>query len=83
VTRALGGESEVLVDVREVEVEPGDLYVLCSDGLTTMLEDEEILSYFKEGRPIEEICRRLVDEANQRGGLDNVTVVIAEILAGD
>ena len=79
VTRALGGDSEVVVDVSEVEVEPGDAFLLCSDGLTTMLSNEEIRRELAPGRPLDETCRVLVREANARGGLDNVTVVLLEV----
>lgn len=75
VTRALGGEKEVVVDVREVEVTGGDLYLLCSDGLTTMLSDEEIYTKTNSRGGVEDICRALVAAANSRGGHDNVTVV--------
>jgi len=83
VTRALGGESEVVVDVREVQVEPGDFYLLCSDGLTGMLSDADIRDRLGSGRNLHEICRSLVNEANARGGLDNVTVVLLAIEDGD
>ena len=84
VTRALGGESEVVVDVREVQVQPGDLYLLCSDGLTGMLSDADIRERLGSGRNLHEICRGLVNEANARGGLDNVTVVLLSVEdAGD
>ena len=76
VTRALGGESDVLVDVREFPVEPGDMFLLCSDGLTTMLPDEEIEKHLESGSPPDQICRSLVRDANSRGGLDNITVVL-------
>lgn len=79
VTRALGGDTEVMVDLREVAVEPGDLYLLCSDGLTTMLDDQQILRQLESGRSLEELCRVLVDDANSRGGLDNVTVVLLQV----
>jgi protein phosphatase len=79
VTRALGGESDVLVDVREVQVQPGDLYLLCSDGLTGMLSDGDIRERLGSGRNLHEICRGLVNEANARGGLDNVTVVLLAV----
>jgi serine/threonine protein phosphatase PrpC len=79
VTRALGGESDVLVDVREVQVQPGDIYLLCSDGLTGMLSDSEIRDRMASGRSLHEICRSLVNEANARGGLDNVTVVLLSL----
>ena len=79
VTRALGGEAEVLVDVREFEIVPGDLFLLCSDGLTTMLSDAEIEQHLKSDLPPDQICRQLVREANRKGGLDNVTVVLLSV----
>jgi protein phosphatase len=81
VTRALGGDAEVVVDVREVRVEPGDLFLLCSDGLTTMLNDREILERLKSSEPLEEVCGRLVRDANSRGGFDNVSVVLTRMEA--
>lgn len=82
VTRALGGESDVLVDVREVEVQPGDLFLLCSDGLTGMLSDADINERLSSGRTLHEICRTLVNDSNARGGIDNVTVVLLAIEEG-
>ena len=79
VTRALGGESDVLVDVRELEVRPGDLFLLCSDGLTGMLSDGDIRERLSSGGSLHEICRRLVNDSNARGGIDNVTVVVLAI----
>ncbi len=81
VTRALGGESGIKVDVGEIEVQPEDLYLLCSDGLTTMLRDEEIGDRLREvgEKSVEEVCSRLVGDANERGGLDNVTVVLLAV----
>lgn len=76
VTRALGSEKDVEVDVVREEVEAGDLFLLCSDGLTTMLNDSEIHQYLTPGKPLDDVCQALVDEANSRGGLDNVTVVL-------
>ncbi|HEY0782471.1 MAG TPA: Stp1/IreP family PP2C-type Ser/Thr phosphatase [Thermoanaerobaculia bacterium] len=81
VTRALGGESEVVVDVRELEVQPGDLFLLCSDGLTGMLNDGDIRDRMGSGRTLHEICRVLVNDANARGGIDNVTVVLLSVEA--
>jgi protein phosphatase len=81
VTRALGGESEVVVDVKEFELRPGDVYLLCSDGLTTMLSDEEIEKRLQASQPADQICRSLVKDANSRGGLDNVTVVLLSVEA--
>lgn len=79
VTRALGGEASVEVDVSELELRPGDLYLLCSDGLTTMLTDADISAVMAEHLPLEEACRKLVNESNDRGGLDNITVILVSI----
>jgi len=79
VTRALGGETEVLVDVREFDVAPGDVYLLCSDGLTTMLSDAEIEERLRGTDAPEQACRDLVRDANNKGGLDNITVVLLTV----
>ena len=79
VTRALGGDSEVMVDVQEREVRAGDLFLLCSDGLTTMLNDAEIREQLRSEEPLDVVCRGLVRAANARGGLDNVTVLLAKV----
>ena len=79
VTRALGGEAEVAVDVSEVELRKGDLYLVCSDGLTTMLTDPDIKKRLASGKPLDEICRSLIADSNERGGVDNITVVIARV----
>lgn len=79
VTRALGSEKEITVDLQEQEVRGGDLYLICSDGLTTMLNDEEIAERLDAARPLEVICRGLIDEANARGGLDNITVILLRV----
>jgi len=62
-----------------VEVRAGDLYLLCSDGLTSMLSDGDIRDRLSSGRTLNEICRTLVDDSNARGGVDNVTVVLLAI----
>jgi protein phosphatase len=79
VTRALGGENEVLVDVQEIEAEPGDRFILCSDGLTTMLSDDEIRERLTLDQPLEDVCRTLVRDANAKGGLDNITVLLLAV----
>ncbi len=79
VTRALGGDGEVVVDAREVALAPGDVYLLCSDGLTTMLSDRDIERELASGRGIEESCHRLVTEANAHGGVDNITIVLLQV----
>lgn len=76
VTQALGGNSVPKVDVLETMMEDGDVYLLCSDGLNSMLTDHEIAGFLAEGGSLETICRNLIDAANQRGGNDNISVVI-------
>ena len=84
ITRVLGTDPDVDVDTPTVAAEPGDLYVLCSDGLTAMLRDDEILAVLEEadGEP-ERAARMLVAAANQAGGDDNITVVAFEVREGD
>jgi serine/threonine protein phosphatase PrpC len=74
ITRSVGFEEEVLVDVMGVVAEPGDVFVLCSDGLANMVEDGEIGEMARR-IPFDELPDRLVDLANARGGEDNITVV--------
>ena len=80
ITRALGMQESVAVDVHQEVVRSGDLFVLCSDGLNGMVSDERILELVKEADgDIEWATRALVSEANQNGGEDNITVVIVQI----
>jgi protein phosphatase len=79
ITRALGPEPEVQVDVQAVPAEPGDIFMLCSDGLTTMLGDERIRVLIEEAVSLEAATRALVDEANVAGGRDNITVVLFQV----
>lgn len=76
VTRALGSDPAVSPDVIEESFEPGDLLLLCSDGLNTMIPDEKILKAIQDGASLEDACHSLVEEANASGGEDNVTVVL-------
>ena len=78
-TRALGADKDVDVDESRITVMDGDRLLLCSDGLTGMLSDEEIREYVAGGSDLDEICRRLIDAANERGGLDNITVVLIDV----
>jgi protein phosphatase len=77
ITRALGNREELEVDVTQEEFLPGDIYLLCSDGLSSMLSDEEIRRTLCD-RPHdpENACKTLVELANERGGDDNITVVV-------
>jgi protein phosphatase len=82
ITRALGTEPDVDVDTFTVPAEAGDLYLLCSDGLTSMVSDGEIQALLVDNHDLERAARALVDAANDGGGEDNITVVLFEI-AGD
>jgi protein phosphatase len=75
ITRALGPEPEVDVDLQTVPAQPGDVFLICSDGLTTMLDDERIAGLLERASSLKAAVRTLVDEANRAGGRDNITVV--------
>jgi protein phosphatase len=78
-TRNVGMEGEPLPQTQLLELKPGDLLLLCTDGLTGMLSDEQILSVLNEPDSVENRCQRLVDAANHAGGQDNVTVVLLSV----
>src|SRR6266550_8477346 len=78
ITRALGGALSVSPDASEVASKPGDVYLLCSDGLTGMLPEDEILRVVSENDDLEKACQALIDVANERGGLDNVTAILVK-----
>lgn len=81
VTRALGTKPNVKPDVTLVDAWPDDLFLLCSDGLTDVVTDEEIAKILLRARPNWRMAlRSLIHQANKRGGPDNVTVVLAEVV---
>lgn len=75
ITRALGPEPDVEVDLQTVPAQAGDVFLICSDGLTTMLDDNHIARVLTRASSMEAAVRALVDEANRAGGRDNITVV--------
>lgn len=77
ITRAVGVGEEVRIDTFERELAPGSVVLLCSDGLTNMVADEEIFAAVKEEQDPERICARLVRTANENGGRDNITIIAA------
>lgn len=79
ITRALGMQEHVMVDVQADEAWPGDIYLLCSDGLSGMVPDEIILEILGATTDLDAICQRLVDTANDFGGEDNVTAIVIRI----
>jgi serine/threonine protein phosphatase PrpC len=80
ITRSVGFEEEVLVDVMGLAGEPGDTFVLCSDGLANFLEEREIREYVRKF-PVEELPGQFIDLANSRGGDDNITVISVRLEA--
>jgi protein phosphatase len=82
ILRAVGVAPEVEVEIAEVEVAPGDRFVLCSDGLSGVVEDEEIAAIVQSADP-ETAVDRLIEMANDRGGPDNITVQILSIPADE
>jgi protein phosphatase len=77
VTRALGGKPDLQVDMQVHKIQPGDLLLLCSDGLTTMIPDEEIGTVIEgAGGDVDKAASGLVAAANARGGEDNITVLL-------
>jgi len=81
VTRALGVEPGVEVEIQEVAAQKGDVYTLCSDGLSDMVEDDDInLTISTFGANLDTVAKQLIQLANDNGGRDNVSVVMAQVL---
>jgi protein phosphatase len=76
ITRAVGSQRSVSTEISELDAKPGDLFLLCSDGLTRELADRRIEAMLKETGDLDALCRRLIDAANDAGGRDNVTCVL-------
>ena len=80
ITKAIGvqGSGSSAPDIFEVEIIPGDILLLCSDGLTNMVTDEEIRDIVKENDSLELAVSKLIAQANENGGKDNISVIIIE-----
>jgi protein phosphatase len=83
ITRAIGAEDELKIDFFKVKLEKGDFILLCSDGLTNMIEDEEIRMLLLGQKDIVSKAETLVAAANRNGGKDNITVVLIEPFADE
>lgn len=81
ITRAIGARDTVEIDFFHEELKPGDIVLMCSDGLTNMLDDEEIGRILKGQGTIEERAEKLVEAANDNGGKDNIAVIIIDMFA--
>lgn len=82
ITRAIGVKPVVKADLFTVRMQQEDKFLLCSDGLTNMVRDEEILQIVKENESIEAAAQKLIETANEHGGRDNITVVLVEPFGG-
>lgn len=78
-SRTLGMKSTVEVDVTYEKAQKGDVYLLCSDGLTGMIGNDQILEILKSSNNLNETCQRLIQRANEAGGKDNITAVLVRI----
>ena len=83
ITRAIGARDYIEPDFFNLELQAGDMILLCSDGLTNMIDDEEIRRILSEGGSLEERVEKLVDTANQNGGKDNISVIVIEPLTDE
>ena len=79
-TRALGVDEDIQVDESDVDVRPGDRVLLCSDGLTGMVDEDRILSILTDTPDPQAACGALIEAANQAGGQDNITAVVLDVL---
>ena len=79
VTRALGVDADVILDLNEYSLEPGDLYLMCSDGLTDMMDDRQIADTLQQRAPLSVMANDLVNQANANGGRDNIAVLLTQV----
>ena len=76
ITRALGSKDEVIPDFFEIDIKPGDRFLLCSDGLSNMVENDEIKDIMIQDKSLMDITNELVDRANYYGGSDNISAIV-------
>jgi protein phosphatase len=79
ITRCVGANAEVVPDVYLGTLRPNDVYLLASDGLTGMLEDHDLQAALETNAAPQQVADLLIDEANRRGGLDNITVIVLRV----
>lgn len=83
ITRAIGTQESVTEEILEMDTEPGDLFLLCTDGLTREVSEEEIARVLGDENEFERAVERLIDEANEAGGRDNVTCLLVHVPGSD
>ena len=81
ISRAIGAKDDVEVDFFEYRLQKGDIILMCTDGLTNMVDDDEIFRIVKGGRDVVETAMQLVEKANENGGKDNIGIVLVEPFA--
>lgn len=80
ITKALGTHTTLNPDVSYTPIEPGDIFFLCSDGLTDYVKDSEIEQILSQNKPVNELTDQLIDAAKSKGGRDNITVVMLHLV---
>ena len=83
ITRAMGVKDEAEADFYEFRIKRGDKILMCTDGLSNMVEDEDMFGLVKGSRDVVEAVQMLIDRANSNGGRDNIGVVLAEPIASE
>ena len=71
-------DSEVIPDFFEIDYTKGDIIMMCSDGLSNMIDDEDMKDIINQGNELEDIANNLIDVANNNGGKDNISVILVE-----
>ncbi len=79
ITNVIGAEEEIYIDFFQIQLRKGDQLLLCTDGLNSMLQDQEIEALMNAAGGPQKICRRLVEAANKAGGYDNTTVIVIRV----
>jgi protein phosphatase len=79
ITRAIGTQPSVTEEAQEMAIQAGDVFLLCSDGLTREVKEEDIARLLGAGQDLERAAQRLVEEANENGGRDNVTTLVVQV----
>ena len=83
ITRAIGVKEDIEIDFFEYRLKKGDIILMCTDGLSNMVEDEEIFQIVRSSRDVVEAVEQLIERANSNGGKDNIGVIVAEPFAGE
>ncbi len=83
ITRAIGVKEGIEIDFFEHRLKKGDIILMCTDGLSNMMEDEEIFQIVRSSRDVVEAVEQLIEKANNNGGKDNIGVIVAEPFAGE